>query len=200
MEAEILTRSRELQDTNRALRAANEAKSEFLSRVSHELRTPLNAVLGFGELLSLGEITAEQREWVSMMLKAARHLLLLLDEVLDISRIESRKLFLSMEAVPVAGLLADSVELVRPLSMSRGVHLDPAPQLASNPYVRADHQRLRQVLLNLLSNAIKYNHPAGNVTLSAETRPGDRLRINVIDTGRGIAQRDIARLFILRAT
>ncbi len=195
MDAEILTRSRELEDANRALRAANEAKSEFLSRVSHELRSPLNAVLGFGELLSLGEITAEQREWVSMMLKAARHLLLLLDDVLDISRIEARKLSLSMEAVPVGSLLADSVELVRPLSMSRGVRLDPAPGLESNLYVQADHQRLRQVLLNLLSNAIKYNHPAGNVAITADGRPGDRLRISVIDTGRGIAEGDIDRLF-----
>ena len=202
MEAEILARSREVQDANRALhdanqalRAASEAKNQFMSRVSHELRTPLNAIMGFGELLSLGEVTAEHHEWVSMMLKAARHLLVLLDEVVDISSIETRGLSLSMEAVPVAGLITDALELVQPLAMSRGVHLDPAPPLASRWYVHADHQRLRQVLLNLLSNAIKYNHPAGTVTITASQQPGDRLRIAVADTGRGIAADDLDRLF-----
>jgi len=202
MEAEILARSREVQDANQALhdanqalRAASEAKNAFMSRVSHELRTPLNAIMGFGELLSLGEVTAEHHEWVSMMLKAARHLLVLLDEVVDISSIETRGLSLSMEAVPVAGLITDALELVQPLAMSRGVHLDPAPPLASRWYVHADHQRLRQVLLNLLSNAIKYNHPAGTVTITASQQPGDRLRIAVADTGRGIAADDLDRLF-----
>jgi signal transduction histidine kinase/ActR/RegA family two-component response regulator len=207
MEAEILARSREVQDANQALhdanqalRAASEAKNQFMSRVSHELRTPLNAIMGFGELLSLGEVTAEHHEWVSMMLKAARHLLVLLDEVVDISSIETRGLSLSMEAVPVAGLITDALELVQPLAMSRGVHLDPAPPLASRCYVHADHQRLRQVLLNLLSNAIKYNHPAGTVTITASQQPasqqpGDRLRIAVADTGRGIAADDLDRLF-----
>ena len=202
IEAEILARSREVQDANQALhdanqalRAASEAKNQFMSRVSHELRTPLNAIMGFGELLSLGEVTAEHHEWVSMMLKAARHLLVLLDEVVDISSFETRGLSLSMEAVPVAGLITDALELVQPLAMSRGVHLDPASPLASRCYVHADHQRLRQVLLNLLSNAIKYNHPAGTVTITASQQPGDRLRIAVADTGRGIAADDLDRLF-----
>ncbi len=194
MEAEILARSQELQDANRALRAANEAKNDFLSRVSHELRTPLNAILGFGELLSMGDITAEHREWVTMMLKAARHLLMLLDEVLDISRMEARNLSLSMEAVPVERLLADALELVRPLSIARGVHLDPAPP-AVGKHVHADHQRARQVLLNLLSNAIKYNHPGGKVSVTTSEEPGGRLRISVADTGRGITGEDIGRLF-----
>jgi signal transduction histidine kinase/ActR/RegA family two-component response regulator len=194
MEAEILARSAELQDANRALRAANEAKNDFLSRVSHELRTPLNAILGFGELLSLGDITAEHREWVTMMLKAARHLLMLLDEVLDISRMEARNLSLSMEAVPVQGLIADALELVRPLSVAGGVHLAPAPP-AIAAHVHADHQRARQVLLNLLSNAIKYNHPGGKVSVTTSQEPGGRLRISVADTGRGITEADMSRLF-----
>src|SRR5260370_25226511 len=200
IEAEILAPSREVQDANPALhdahqslRAASEAKNQFMSRVSHELRTPLNAIMGFGELLSLGEVTAEHHEWVSMMLKAARHLLVLLDEAVDISRMETRGLSLSLEAVPVAGLITDALELVQPLAMSRGVHLDPASPPASRRYVHADHQRLRQVLLNLLSNAIKYNHPAGTVTITASQQPGDRLRIAVADTGRRIAADDLDR-------
>jgi signal transduction histidine kinase/ActR/RegA family two-component response regulator len=194
MEAEILARSQELQDANRALRAANEAKNEFLSRVSHELRTPLNAILGFGELLSLGDISPQHSDWVAMMLKAARHLLMLLDEVLDISRMEARNLSLSMEAIPIQGLIADTIELVRPLATARGVHLGPVPAAASH-HVHADHQRARQVLLNLLSNAIKYNHPGGTVTVTTSEQPGGRLRISVTDTGRGITEKDIARLF-----
>jgi len=194
MEAEILARAQELQDANVALRAANEAKNDFLSRVSHELRTPLNAILGFGELLGLGDISAEHRDWVAMMLKAAQHLLMLLDEVLDISRMESRNLSLSMEAVPVHRLVADALELVRPLSLARGVQLDPAPPVAGQ-HVYADQQRARQVLLNLLSNAIKFNHPGGKVSVTLSTQPGGRLRISVADTGRGISEEDMGRLF-----
>jgi signal transduction histidine kinase/FixJ family two-component response regulator len=194
MEAEILARAQELQTANAALRAANEAKNDFLSRVSHELRTPMNAILGFGELLGLGDITAEHQEWVTMMLKAGRHLLLLLDDVLDISRMEGRNLSLSMEAVPVQRLLADALELARPLSTARGVHLDPVPP-AGGQHVHADHQRARQVLLNLLSNAIKYNHPGGKVTITTSEQPGEQLRISVTDTGRGITEQDISRLF-----
>jgi signal transduction histidine kinase/ActR/RegA family two-component response regulator len=194
MEAEILARSQELQTANAALRAANEAKNDFLSRVSHELRTPMNAILGFGELLGLGDITAEHQEWVAMMLKASRHLLMLLDDVLDISRMEGRNLSLSMEAVPVQRLITDALELVRPLSTARGVHLDPVPP-AGSQHVHADHQRARQVLLNLLSNAIKYNHPGGKVSITTSEQPEGQLRISVADTGRGISQEDMARLF-----
>src|SRR5579863_5988305 len=194
MEAEILARSQELQDANKALRAANEAKNEFLSRVSHELRTPLNAILGFGELLSLGDISPQHSDWVAMMLKAARHLLMLLDEVLDISRMETRNLSLSMEAIPVQALIADTIELVRPLATAHGVHLDPGPA-AADSHIHADRQRARQVLLNLLSNAIKYNHPGGTVTVTTSEEPGERMRIAVADTGRGITEQDIARLF-----
>jgi signal transduction histidine kinase/ActR/RegA family two-component response regulator len=194
MEAEILARSRELQDANEALRAANEAKNDFLSRVSHELRTPMNTILGFGELLGLGELTGEQSDWVTMMLKASRHLLLLLDDVLDISRMEARNLSLSMEAVPVQALIADTLQLVGPLSIARGVQLSPVPPAAGR-HIYADHQRSRQVLLNLLSNAIKYNHPGGRVTVTARDQPGDRLRISVSDTGRGISEDGIGRLF-----
>jgi len=194
MEAEIVARSQELQQANTALRAANEAKNEFLSRTSHELRTPMNTILGFGELLGLGELTGEQRDWITMMLKAARHLLGLLDDVLDISRMEARALSLSMEAVPVQALIADALDLAGPLSIAAGVRLDPVPP-AAGLHVHADHQRARQVLLNLLSNAIKYNHAGGTVTVTTSQRPHGRLRIAVTDTGRGISQADLGRLF-----
>ena len=196
MEADLLARSLDLQAVNQALRTENDAQKEFLSRVSHELRTPLNTILGFGELLSFSDITAEHREWMSMMLKAAHQLLQLLDEVHDISRIEAEQLSLSIEAVPVQDVIADAIELIRPLALSRGVHLDPAPSLPTSQYAAADLERLRQVLLNLLSNAIKYNYPAGKVTVTVDNRPGDRIRISVADTGRGIPEDQLGRLFV----
>jgi signal transduction histidine kinase/ActR/RegA family two-component response regulator len=195
MQAEILRRGAELHDANQALRAANDAKNDFLSRVSHELRTPLNAVLGFGDLLRLCDLDPEHHDWVNMILKAGRHLLELLNDVLDISRIEGGHLSMSVEAVPVAQLLTDALDLARPLASARGVLLAPAPYLPADMYVSADHQRLRQVLLNLLSNAVKYNHPAGNVTVTVEHRAHNRLRINVTDTGRGISHESLGSLF-----
>jgi signal transduction histidine kinase/CheY-like chemotaxis protein len=195
MQAEILRRSQELHEANQALRAANEAKNEFLSRVSHELRAPLNAILGFSELLTLGELGAEQRDWAGLILKAGRHLLALLNDVLDISRIEGGHLSMSVEPVPVGALIADVLDLVRPLAEAAGVQLAPAPQVPAELCVAADRQRLRQVLINLLSNAIKYNHPTGTATVSVEHRPGGWLRTRVIDTGRGIAPESLGKLF-----
>ncbi|MDQ1655073.1 MAG: hypothetical protein QOD41_156 [Cryptosporangiaceae bacterium] len=195
MEAEILQRSQELQAGNRALRAASDAKNEFLSRVSHELRTPLNAILGFGELLALAGLEGAHAEWASTILKAGKHLLALLDDVLDISSIEGGHLSMSVEPVPVAPLLADVVDLARPLADAAGVGLAAAPAAPGGLYVSADRQRLRQILLNLLSNAIKYNHPGGTVALGLHAQPQRRWRISVTDTGRGIPADAAARLF-----
>jgi signal transduction histidine kinase/ActR/RegA family two-component response regulator len=195
MQAEILRRSGELQDANHALRTANEAKNEFLSRVSHELRTPLNAILGFSELLSLEAFKAEHHDWVTMILKAGRHLLALLDDVLDIARIEGGHLSMSVEAVPVGALIADVLDLARPLADAGGVHLSPLPAVPADLCVAADRQRLRQVLLNLISNAIKYNHPSGTVSIAVEPCADRRLRISVTDTGRGIPAESLGKLF-----
>jgi signal transduction histidine kinase/CheY-like chemotaxis protein len=195
MQAEILRRSAELRDANEALRAASQTKDDFLSRVSHELRTPLNAVLGFAELLSLSDLTAEHRAWVTTILKAGRHLLALLNDVLDIARIDGGHLSLSVEAVPIDQLLADAVELAAPLASVRDVHLRPPPTRSTSTYVAGDHQRLRQVLLNLLSNAVKYNHPGGIVSLTAADTTDDRVRIAVTDTGRGISRDGLTKLF-----
>lgn len=196
MEAEIVQRSGELQEANRQLRAANEAKNEFLSRVSHELRTPLTSILGFGELLSLGEIEGEQREWVETILRAGRHLLGLLNDVLDISRIETGDLTLSLEPVSVEDVLRDSVDLIRPLAVPLDVDVSSHVDAVTHRYVLGDRQRLRQVLINLLSNAVKYNRPGGSVTIEVTERAGDRLRLAVTDTGSGLDEDDMARLFI----
>jgi signal transduction histidine kinase/CheY-like chemotaxis protein len=200
--AALLARTRELQEGNRALELANEAlhdaydaKKEFVDRLSHELRTPLNTMLGFGELLSMDDVSARQREWITMTLQAGRQLVRLLDEVGDAARIEARTLSLSLGAVRLDAVIADVLDLVRPLAMSCGVWLAPAPAAGGTAFVRADEQRLRQVLLNLLDNAVKYNHPAGRVEVTVARQPGDRFRICVTDSGRGIAEQDLDPMF-----
>jgi signal transduction histidine kinase/ActR/RegA family two-component response regulator len=200
--AALLARTRELQEANRALELANQAlhdafdaKREFVDRLSHELRTPLNTMLGFGELLSMDDVSARHREWITMTLQAGRQLVGLLDEVGDAARIEARTLSLSLGAVRLDTVIADVLQLVRPLAMSCGVRLAPAPPPDGTAFVRADEQRLRQVLLNLLDNAVKYNHPAGSVEVTVARQPGDRFRICVTDTGRGIEAQDLDPMF-----
>jgi len=194
---ELMQRSGELRLMNDELRRANQTKADFLSRVSHELRTPLTAILGFSELLTRSELPEQEAEWVRITLQAGRHLLGLLNDVLDISRAETGNLSLSVEPVPLEPLLRDVCELARPLASAKDIRLDDTrAEPLTRRYVRADHQRLRQVLINLLSNAIKYNHVGGAVSVTVGDRPGDRVRIVVTDTGRGIDPADLDRLFI----
>ena len=161
---EALARAKE--DAERA----NRAKSEFLSRMSHELRTPLNSILGFAQLLARTELPAGQAKGVQHILKAGRHLLHLINEVLEIARIEAGRENFSLEPVALAPVLREAVGLVRPLAQQHAVALVEMP-CAEEAFVHADRQRLVQVLLNLLSNAIKYNRPGGFVRLGC-TRSG----------------------------
>jgi len=174
---------------------ANRAKSEFLSRMSHELRTPLNAVLGFGQLLEMDDLNAEQHDSVGQILKGGRHLLDLINEVLDIARIEVGRIALSLEPVGVDDAVLGAVDLIRPLASERGVRLGTEVPDALG-YVTADRQRLKQVLLNLLSNAVKYNRPGGSVTVRCLRAAGGEVRIEVIDDGPGIAPEYLNRLFV----
>jgi signal transduction histidine kinase/CheY-like chemotaxis protein len=196
MEAEILRRSVELQEANKQLRAANEAKNEFLSRMSHELRTPLAAIMGFGELLMLSDLPEEKQRWVSQVFKASQHLLSLINEVLDLSQIESGQLSISPEPVPLTRVLEEALDLMRPVAESRGVAVHPPPTLARSSYLFADEQRLKQVLINLISNAIKYNRDGGDVRIAIDGVDSDRLRIAVEDTGDGIDEESQAKLFV----
>jgi len=176
---------------------ANRAKSDFLGRMSHELRTPLNAILGFAQLLDLDPLQPDQRDSVAQIRKAGDHLLHLINEVLDIARIEAGRMALSPEPVLVHELLAETLDMVRPLAAQQHIAVhSPVPQAASAAcYVLADRQRLKQVLLNLLSNAIKYNKAGGSVTLAYAPVAGERLRIEVRDTGWGIAPNQWGRVF-----
>jgi signal transduction histidine kinase len=195
MEAEIFRGSLELQKANQQLRAANTAKNDFLTRISNELRTPLTAVRGFSELLSLADLDHEHHEWARLALEGAKQLLSLIDEVLDISRLETGKLGLDIERVPLAQVFDDALGLIAPLAEERHI-LIPKPILpVDGCAVYANRQRLTQVIVNLLSNAIKYNQDRGKVHLIAEVRPGTRVRIAVTDTGRGMDAESLAKLF-----
>ena len=174
---------------------ANQAKSEFLSRMSHELRTPLNAVLGFGQLLAMGELDEAEGESVDQILKGGQHLLALINEVLDISRIEAGRLQLSLEPVELGDTVGEVLDLVRPLAAERAITIT-VDRPDGESYVVADKQRLSQVLLNLLSNAIKYNRAAGSARVAIVTRPDGRTRIEVVDTGEGISDEGLEKLFI----
>jgi PAS domain S-box-containing protein len=173
---------------------ANQAKSEFLSRMSHELRTPLNSIIGFAQILEMSEVSERTRVRLGHILKGGRHLLSLIEEVLDISRIEARRLSLSVEPVLVGDIIEQSIELVRPIAAQAGIKLEVGVSNASSQYVSADRQRSQQILLNLLSNAIKYNSASGLVTISCGAI-GDKVRIYVKDTGMGIAEDQQPKLF-----
>jgi len=204
---------------------ANRAKSEFLSRMSHELRTPLNAIIGFGQLLEMARLQPRQQEQVAHVLKAGHHLLDLINEVLDMARIEAGRIELSLEPVPVRDTLRETLDLILPLAAQRGIRLDFTLTDAVTPFVLADRQRFKQVLLNILANAVKYNSVGGAVTVSWEETGGEALidgmaagpvsrqhdgttsspelassprllRIRITDTGPGIPAASMDRLFV----
>jgi PAS domain S-box-containing protein len=184
-----------LRDAKEEADRANRAKSDFLSRMSHELRTPLNSILGFGQLLDRQSPTDTQRPRIRYILSAGRHLLNLINEVLDISRIEAGTLQLSVEPVCVEEAIVEALDLMRPIAAERTIALGATCSLDKTTYVRADRQRLKQVLLNLLSNAVKYTAVKGSVTVSFSESGKDLTRISVRDTGAGISVEKLARLF-----
>jgi PAS domain S-box-containing protein len=181
---------------------ANQAKSEFLSRMSHELRTPLNSVLGFAQLLEMDDLPPEQAQKVGRILISGRHLLDMINEVLNITRIESGRLSLSPEPVQLRGVILESMDIVAPLAAARNLTLELTESPVNDLFVRADLQRLKQALLNLLSNAIKYNREGGQIRVGCAGMKADlkhpdarTLRISVSDSGMGIAPEHLQKIF-----
>jgi signal transduction histidine kinase/ActR/RegA family two-component response regulator len=174
---------------------ANHAKSEFLSRMSHELRTPLNSILGFGQLLEMSDLDERQAESTHYIMKAGNHLLDLINEILDISRIEAGTMTLSLEPTAASDVLGEALDLLRPLAEREGVDLVADGAEGTEVFVTADRQRLKQVLLNLLGNAVKYNREGGQVTV--QLRPDAKsLCFEVRDTGVGIPPDRMEQLFV----
>jgi signal transduction histidine kinase/CheY-like chemotaxis protein len=194
-EGVLTSRHAELGAARDAALRATTAKNSFLSRTSHELRTPLNAILGFGQLLEMSELPERDRDGVARILSAGRHLLLLINELIDISRIESGDLNLSVEPVAVQALVTGVTDLIRPLAATRDidVRLDDCPDGLA---VQADHQRLNQILINLTSNAVKYNVRGGSIAVSCRPTAEGRVEIAVADTGPGISDDDLAQVFV----
>jgi PAS domain S-box-containing protein len=188
---EDITERKRVEEVERA----SKAKSEFLSRMSHELRTPLNAILGFGQLLERQSPTPVQKTRIAYILDAGRHLLNLINEILDIARVESGRFQLSLEPVLVEHAVDEAIELIRPVAAERSIQIERFALLENSPSILADRQRLKQVLLNFLSNAAKYNRPGGRVIVDLAPQEGERFRISVSDEGPGIPPDKRARLF-----
>ncbi|MCG9879204.1 MAG: PAS domain S-box protein [Bacteroidia bacterium] len=199
LEQKVLDRTNELILTNKKLEVAkreadeaNEAKSVFLSRMSHELRTPMNSILGFAQILEMTNLEEKQKKSVAHIIKSGTHLLNLINEVLDIARIESGKVSLSMESVEVNAVITEVLELVFPSAESRNISLNFVP--SETYFVLADKQRLRQVIINVVNNAIKYNNVGGKVWIEAK-RESDLVKIFIHDNGFGIKSDDVNKLF-----
>ena len=185
-----------LQEAKLIADKANLAKSEFLSSMSHELRTPLNAILGFAQLIECAEPppALKQQKNVEQILKAGWYLLELINEILDLAVIESGKVVLHMERLPLAEVLNDAQAMLEHQARQRGINLQ-FPLIAEVYYVNADRVRIKQVIVNLLSNALKYNKPNGTVLVSYVKKNSQRIRICIEDTGEGITADNMAQLF-----
>jgi signal transduction histidine kinase/CheY-like chemotaxis protein len=197
LEARVAQRTHQLLAAKDEAERANLAKSEFLSRMSHELRTPMNAVLGFAQLLELDRnhpLTQNQRDFVQHIRHAGNHLLELINDVLDLARVESGKLSINLEPVRLSDVIQECLALVRDSARARGIRVEP-PVGDCAVAVRADRIRVKQVVLNLLANAVKYNRGQGSVTLTCAS-DGKSMRLSVKDTGAGLAPEQLARLFV----
>jgi PAS domain S-box-containing protein len=197
------------ESARRAADEANRAKSQFLANMSHELRTPINAITGYAELLELGiggSLTAQQRHQVERIRASSQHLTTLVNEVLDLAKVESGQMTAERERVPVADVLAEALTLVQPQAARRGLRLVDTTSDARDAAFMGDGDRVRQVLANLLSNGVKFTEPGGRVSVCAAVTdepdgdarlpgPGPWLRIDVEDTGMGIPPERLSTIF-----
>lgn len=173
---------------------ANKAKSEFLSSMSHELRTPMNAILGFGQLLEM-DLKGENKGNAGEIVKAGGHLMALIDQVLDLSKIESGGYSILMEDLSLNQLLHECLTLIRPQAKEKNISIIDHISDNKDHQINVDSTRFKQVLLNFLSNAVKYNQDDGSITLSCNVVSPQRLRISVTDTGKGLTEEQVSHLF-----
>ena len=185
----------ELEGARLLAEKANLAKSDFLSSMSHELRSPLNAILGFAQLMESESPSPSQQESIDQILRAGWHLLKLINEILDLTKVESRQIPLLKEAVSLADLMNECQSMFEPQAQQRGIRLIFHTAKTKPFFVLADHTRLKQVFINLLTNAIKYNVLHGSVEVSCTLRSPERIRISIQDTGIGLNPEQLSQLF-----
>ena len=176
---------------------ANRSKTEFLANMSHELRTPLNHIIGFTELVAdkrIGALNRQQEEYLQDVVQSSRHLLSLITDILDLSKVEAGKMNLEASEIPLEGLLRDSFNMVKEKALKHGIALTPGFQDLPES-IRADERKLKQILYNLLSNAVKFTPDGGRVELEARGLDGQGVEITVSDTGIGLPEADLERIF-----
>ncbi|MEK9628506.1 MAG: PAS domain S-box protein [Nitrospinota bacterium] len=198
LEERIKERTQEIKAAKELAENHNQAKSEFLSRMSHELRTPMNAILGFAQIMNESKkdpLPDSHKKRLGQILKAGNHLLELINEVLDLARVEAGKITVSLEPVNIAELVSDKLNVIRPMAEKFNIQVIDKISSHNDIYVLADKTRLKQVLLNLTSNGIKYNRKFGRVTMSIDKHEGEFLNIHITDTGMGISSEKLKRIF-----
>ena len=199
LERELAERTRDAKKAQFEAESATMAKSDFLANMSHELRTPLNSIIGFSEVLEdqlLGTLNESQRENVMYILKAGRHLLSLINDILDLSKVESGKMELDVEPVSLQELLDASLIMHREKALRHGITLDLQIEHDTTIMIEADSRKLKQILFNLLSNAVKFTPDGGQVrVLSKEINGAQDIEISIRDTGIGIKKEDLPKLF-----
>jgi signal transduction histidine kinase len=195
---EARRRALEMETASRQAQEASRLKSEFLANMSHELRTPLHAVIGFAEILhdgKVGPMSAEQKEFLGDILSSSRHLLQLINDVLDLSKVEAGRMEFRPERVDVSRVVAEVRDALRSLAAAKRIHMEVEIEGALGKVV-VDPARLKQILYNYLSNALKFTPEEGRVTLRVSLDGPDRFRLEVEDTGIGIEAEDLKRLFV----
>jgi PAS domain S-box-containing protein len=197
--ARDITRNKQLEKdlitAKQAAEKANQAKSKFVASMNHELRTPMNAILGFAQLLALDNLSENQKDSVQHIITAGHHLMDLINQVLDLAKIEADKLELNLEEISLTFLIQNCLNLVQPLTLKNQIKLIDNSGMGHHTLVIVDKLRFKQVLLNLISNAIKYNRTAGSVTIATKLIQPQRLRISITDTGNGLSKEQIDKLF-----
>ncbi|MCG9881094.1 MAG: PAS domain S-box protein [Bacteroidia bacterium] len=207
LDRKIKERTKELEKSNMDLFYArveaedsNKSKSEFLSRMSHELRTPMNAILGFAQLLQMSDPTPSQERGINHILKSGQHLLNLINEVLDISKIESGKLSISIEPVNLNILISEVTELLASAAYNKNISIETILKVTKTAFVKTDKQRLKQILINIMNNALKYNSINGKVWITIEpvfSKENELIeyKITIKDNGKGIDENDLGKIF-----
>jgi signal transduction histidine kinase len=193
---ELSEKNRQLEESYAKLKELDRLKSNFLATMSHELRTPLTSVIGYSEMMLEGlggPLTAEQREYVGIIMEKGENLLQLITSILDISKIEAGRVRLVLTDVDAGQLMRDAVATVLPLARKKGLKVACEP--AALPRFQADRDKVRQCLVNLCSNAVKFTPAGGNITVSAEALPGNLVALRVADDGIGIPEEHVDRVF-----